>query len=538
MKTITSLLLAVLAAVPASRGCQTADLIAALNSNGGNPPPIILGRPLAQIDWATPDGRFRIHFDITGEKAVYHAEEDVAPADGIPDYVNRTADFLALAYDSLVLGLGFDPPPSDGEEGGDPLYDIYLTDVLGLTTPEYPSDQYPGRPAYTSYIQLGHDMRIWRYPDDPYPFLKASAAHEFFHAVEFAYRAFSEDITPWWFESCANWAEEKVFDDLNDVYYYLSNYLASPHESLYRTNGPFIYGAWLFPEYLDERFGDDIIKICWEKFASFDFSIDAVSVALTQIGADFNSEYGVHVIWDYFTGSNYQPGFYSEAAEFDTTVFVARTHYSLPVDWVSQPVRPENLGSSYIVFRHSDYAKGSLVIEYINPTENSQAVGIAVVIPGAPVEYQIYDVDSGIPSTFTIPEFARTEKVVMMPVWLYEGEPRDGATAYSYRAYLDSAITAVAGDDSGRPLQYSLKSAYPNPFNSSIVISFDSPFSESYAFRVYDLSGRLLYGREGVSRPGTNMITWHASDGIASGLLFYSIDFAGARLDGKMSFLK
>jgi hypothetical protein len=208
MKSLAFVATFLILAVGQIRACNTADLIESLGAAGQSEMGAQIGRPSSQNSWITPDNRFVIHYDMTGNWAVYHANEDINPADGIPDYVNRTADYLDAAYDSLVLSLGFDPPPFDGMQGGDYRYDIYLTDNPGLTTPEDPSYQYPGRPAYTSYIEVGYDMRYpSRYGDDPYPFLKVSIAHEYFHAIEFAFRVYSSDLTFWWFEACANWAE-------------------------------------------------------------------------------------------------------------------------------------------------------------------------------------------------------------------------------------------------------------------------------------------------------------------------------------------
>jgi hypothetical protein len=520
-----------------SLACNTIDLLIERSSNGQELT-IPLGRPDTQEDWITPDGRFHIHYDKVGEYAVYHPDEDGDPADGIPDYVNRTADYLALAYDSLVISIGFDPPPFDGFRGGYSLYDIYLTGNPGLTTPESPSNQYPGRPAYSSFIQLGHDLRYpSRYGEDPLPFLKASVAHEFFHAIEFAYRAYSSsEHTYWWFESCANWAEERVFDDLNDVYYSLAGYLSRPYLSLYDTPGSFIYGAWLWPEYLDERFGPEFLISCWEKFAGFDFAVTATSYALREIGADITDEYSLQVIWNYFTGPNWSDGFYNEGASFDTTVHECRRHSQYPFDWIEGPYALRNMSSSYIVFERAGGAKVTLTIDYFNPNPDLQVVCLAVVRPGASVQFGVYNIDCGVPQTFTVPDFGSVEKVVMMPIWIFEGSPKYDSTTYRYRAFLRDAEGIADGDS---PIDgYALNGVYPNPFNGAATISFSAPDAQPFTIRIFDIVGRAVMSRDGVSRQGLNTLTWQAPPDLASGVLFYVIDFGRSRLEGKMSLLK
>ena len=519
-----------------SFACLTADLIESLSKNGGTQDKALYGRPDTQYDWPTPDGRFRIHYDIDGDNAVYHPDEDVNPHDGIPDYVNRTAEYLGQAYYTLVLQIGFDPPPSDNYDGGDSRYDIYLTNIPGLTTPENPSDEYPGRPAFTSFIQLGHDLRNQHYPNDPLPYLKVSVAHEFCHAIQFAYRAYSSDNTPWWFEATANWAEEKVFDDVNDVYFYLPTYFSFPYRSLYRTN-QFIYGSWIFPEFLDERYDAQLIVDCWEKFAGFDFAPTAIGYALHEIGTELPYEYCLHVAWNYFTGPNYLEGFYQEGADFDTTVAIAKTYFDYPVEWVSEPVQLENMSSSYIVFRRQVPGKSNLVIQYFTNAGDRQYVVLAVLRNNILVDMSVNEIDNGVPSTFTIPDFSLGSKVVMAPVWPYEGEPNSGYTSYAYTAYLDSTQSS-AGDINYPIAGYSLKGAYPNPFNGAVSISFESPQSSSYILSVYDISGRRLDKISGNANSGTNNVNWIPPSNQASGVLFYQIDINSQRLGGKMSLLK
>jgi hypothetical protein len=522
-----------------SQACNTADLMEKLYASGGGAGQVLTGRPITQCAWATPDQKFIIHFDTTGSMAVFGSDIDVNPPDGIPDYVNRTADYLTLAYDSLITGIGFDPPPDDGMQGGDGRYDIYLTFNLGLTTPEEPSFQYPGRPAYTSFIQLGHDLRFSsRYGDDPYPFLKASVAHEFFHAIEFAYRAYSTDRTFWWFEACANWAEERVFDDVNDVYYSLPSYLPNLQHSLYMTNGQFIYGAWLFPEFIDERFGPEMILNCWNKFARYDFSIDAIMYALQGAGADINTEYCLHTIWNYFTGNNSLVGFYREGANFDTSVLVAATHTQYPVNWTMAPWPLENMSASYISFTRADDNISNLIIEYNNITSDKQAVCLAVVRQNAPVQYGIYQVSSEIHRTLMINRFSRGDVAILMPVWIFESNPKEEFSTYQYCAYLQDTMTAITENGAAPISEYSLDSVYPNPFNGAVTISFDAPASGPYTVRIYDITGRAIAERDGISRQGSNHLTWQAPADLASGVLFYIIDFGQKRLDGKMSLLK
>ncbi len=516
-------------------GCATADLIAnfAPPADGG----IILTRPTNQHEWLTPDGEFKIHYDTEGPYAVYRPEEDVNPPDGIPDYVNRCADFLIESRRVIVDVLEFDPPPSDGEQGGDSRYDIYISNVPALTTPESPSDEYPGRPAYTSYIQLGHDMRTPRYPDDPLPYLKISAAHEYFHAVQFAYRAYSSDITPWWFESSAVWMEEVVFDDVNDVYYQVPDYLPHLHKSLYQTSGFFIYGAWLYPDFLSESIGPWIIKRTWEKFASFDRALQALKLSFDEFGLDFNTEYCRHTVWDFFTGENYRPGFYEEGSVFNASVTVAATHTEYPVPWSEQPLSQQNVSAVYIQFIKPAISQGSLVLEYENPTDNLQYISIVALRLSGEIEYSIHRIVNHIVPMFVVRDFQTCEKVVAIPVWGYEGDDIEGTTVYNYRAYIDSTTTAIS-DAEETPRQFSLQGVYPNPFNGSVSIAFSSPGDYDYSIELYDFIGRLVLAGNGIGVRGLNRVNLDMPESLAGGIYLFSITLDHQVLNGKMIYLK
>lgn len=517
--------------------CETADLLYDMFYNP-DPPPVILTRPTNQHSWDPPGGIFEIHYDTEGPYAVFNVDEDIDPQDGIPDYVNRTADYLDLAYSIYIEELSFDPPPPDDEETPDGLYDIYLTDVPALTTPESPSNHYPGRDAYTSYIQLGYDLRTPRYPDDPLPFLKVCAAHEFFHAVQFAYRTHSSDTTPWLFESTAGWAEEVVFDDVNDVYYKLDYYLPNLHKSLYQSEGFFTYGTWLFSQFIADRYGNPIIRQIWEKYASFDFSLDALDLTLDFYGADLNDEYSLHVVWNYFTGDNYLPGFYEEGAYFDETVYEARTHSTYPVDWVSDPIPQENLSGAYIVFQNTALTRSNLVIEYLNPSSQKHAVAVIRIAPESTVQYNIYLVQSFIVNTFVVEEFNSCEKVVMMPIWLYEGTPAPGVTSYSYAASIDTVNVGIEREGTGVPLSFEIKDVYPNPFNGAVSISFNSPAETNCDFIIYGINGQKVFETRKAVVVGVNRLVWTPADGIASGVHFYRITQGDKSIGGKFVYLK
>lgn len=132
--------------------------------------------------------------------------------------------------------------------------------------------------------------------DPPDLFVKALAAHEFFHSVQWMYFPsvcpkfpapeapwnlpsswqLLEDVR-WWMEASAQWAQQRVYPDDKSYYHsVLSNFLERPWQhldtrpkSLTDPLSNFPYGTVLFPTYLTEKLDSSggIIRVSWEKYS-------------------------------------------------------------------------------------------------------------------------------------------------------------------------------------------------------------------------------------------------------------------------------
>ena len=138
----------------------------------------------------------------------------------------------------------------------------------------------PGlRQVASGYCVLDDDFARRQYGANPRVSLRVTAAHEFFHAVQFGYD-FRED--PWLLESTATWMEERVADGADDNRRYLPyGQLARPGSSLdmFDPSGFNQYGNWTFWEYVGDRFGDDVVRAVWRQAGAYDGAPDRYSVA-------------------------------------------------------------------------------------------------------------------------------------------------------------------------------------------------------------------------------------------------------------------
>jgi hypothetical protein len=84
--------------------------------------------------------------------------------------------------------------------------------------------------------------------------LEVTAAHEYYHATQFAYDIADDS---WFLEATAVTMEDELYDDINDNVQYLSRSpITMPGRSMdeFEPGGTFHYGVWTFFRFLIERF--------------------------------------------------------------------------------------------------------------------------------------------------------------------------------------------------------------------------------------------------------------------------------------------
>ncbi|MDQ4054880.1 MAG: DUF6055 domain-containing protein [Actinomycetota bacterium] len=188
---------------------------------------------------------------------------DAPPNDA---WAQKSLSVLNRVYRFEVGQLGYRRPVPDGRHGGNSKFDVYLKHLgpgfYGYCVPEYYK---PGsRRVASGYCVIDNDFSRQDYRGRPVANLQVTLAHEFFHAVQFAYD-FTDD--PWIYESTAVWMEERFADKVNDSRQYLRvGQVRLPHIPLDTFDEPGThYGNWVWWEYLSKRFGNGIVRQVWSR---------------------------------------------------------------------------------------------------------------------------------------------------------------------------------------------------------------------------------------------------------------------------------
>lgn len=423
--------------------CATDDLVEAFSLILEKPEEysgfskMFMARPTTQWYIESTLGYFRLHFDTEGANAIPLADAD---SNGLPDFIERAADFADSCWLYEVVTLGHLPPVSDQDLGGSNQYDIYFQQVpyYGFTSPELAGPQ-PWN-DFSSHIVV-HSTFSPGFPpnDDPEGLvlgaLKVTIAHEFYHAIQFSY-----DVSEvsFFMEMSSTWMEEMMYPQVNDNYNYLPDFFNVTQVGL-QAGGGHRYAAFIWPKFLQERFGAIIMRTMWE-LCRTTTAITAWGTAINSFGSNIETEFTRFVNWNFHTGNRDIGQHYDSGAEYPQ-VNVMQYHYTLPDSGNFSSLPPEPFGANYIVVENLQGYDGMLVFDF---TGLSATVwGMAYTIDFGAGEYKDSIIAPLVNGTvkISIPDFENVLRVTFQPaVATHFGTNYN----YSYHIYF-----RVAGDVDG-----------------------------------------------------------------------------------------
>ena len=248
----------------------------------------------------SPSGRFTIYYSKSGKDSA------------TDEYVDSVRHFADEAYQLEIVELGYPKPPSS--YSSDSTWHIYLSDlgtsgIYGFTqrSEDTAFSQSPsGLPRYRAYNTIDNDFSESAYPTHGIDAARITVFHEFHHIIQFGSYGWGQDDVNFR-EMTSVWMEMRSTPLVKDYLQYISHFFELLSSEQFNRIDDGGYSECIWMQYLEKKFGEDIIKKVWQfysdKDSDFPSSFDSV---LTGFGTNFCNEYKRFGSAIYFTGRRFQ----------------------------------------------------------------------------------------------------------------------------------------------------------------------------------------------------------------------------------------
>ncbi len=477
--------------------------------------PALFKSKVASQSYISASGKFKIFYETTGRDAIPLADGN---GNTIPDYVEWVGTAMDSSYNYEVLTLGFPDPIPVGQ-----AYEVYLRDIgpYGTTTSNATA---PGG----TYIVIENDFA--GFPDNTDPdgnqrgAIRATAAHEFKHAIQFVQGGWKGDSDNW-LEMDATLMEEVVYDEVNDYYNYLLGFGDTIFEEPYKTIIPGSYEDVTWALYFHEHFGPDFWTKTWERLEILPTTtrfIDAVSEELESRGEFFETTVAESYLWHYASGSILSPVNYGfDERRFYPGVYVKNEFSTLP-DTLSELSTLSKFSADFVEVKLETPRSGQIGIDLFYEEPYIQ-LGLIAYFPNGTVETRFASANETGVTNLTAPW--KWSEISHLAMVFMNSDP---FTSNSYQFKVVATL----------PEENFLSQNYPNPFNPTTTINFGLTEQQEVKLEVFDYTGRLVSTLlQGVQSAGSYEVPFDAS-GLASGMYLYKLKTKNGVFYNKMLLIK
>ena len=197
----------------------------------------ILGtRPPLPYYSESADGRFRVHYTLSGSDAVDSADLN---GNAVPDYVDECLTALNRSWKLEIDTLRYQAPPNDDTTGGSSAIDVYLRNLgrdgyYGVTNLDKLLSLTPAE-RYTTWMEIDNDFSptdtTWSGKQSYSTFgveaLRVTCAHELHHVIQNGSYAFNLQHRMI-YELTSTWMEMRAYPEVRDWAIWTSYLLTRP----------------------------------------------------------------------------------------------------------------------------------------------------------------------------------------------------------------------------------------------------------------------------------------------------------------------
>ena len=406
------------------------------------------GNGFGNLKQTRETAHFVLHYTTQGDWAVPTVDAD---RNGHPDFIDASAKSWEEVYAREVGQLGYPAPKltttADGTMSN--KFHVYFKDMpyYGYCVPENvefaPVNGFPSGTA-SAWIVVENDFYGFPRNDEDVTgletvrtgALKVTQAHEFMHALQFNINVYQSG---WLMESHATWAEDAVYDDINDWHWYINSFFNTARLPIFNR---YVYGAAYFQNWLSERYGVNAPRQIWEAAKSMSAADEIKQVAFGGTWnpmETFASDQVRMQISDFLPGE-------SSSVQPNPARLLRTTHSTYPVS-VAIPAAtkhaangaPYGLGSNYVEFTPGT-ASGALTLSF-DGTDGYAWRASAIVYAGGASTVLPISLSGGSAGSVVVDDFGSGVTRVLLAVTIAD---REGVQVpYSYGASVGAAALAA-----------------------------------------------------------------------------------------------
>ncbi len=466
---------------------------------------------------------FQLAYDTFGPDAV--PAIDVDPANGVPDFVEAVGGWAEVSWAHHVDAMGFARPVPAGAR-------------IAVAFREMAAYGYTERVDGTPRLVLHRSFEGFPANHDPEGSSRGAAkvtiAHELRHACQLATSGWTEGA---WLEADATFAEDRVFDVVNDYIHYLQSASPISDPVEWAWNGPG-YEDCLWQHLLAEIHGEAIATDFFRHRASHSGApvISCFDEILRARGSSLASMAARLGVWSHFCGANAigRPEGFEEAHLYPTPVVNAHVSGIPAID------QGQILGlGTRAILATAPGVVGRPQLFVAGDASRSFAVhAIALETNGARRVFPVA-ITAGRSEIAELPILWSELVFLAIRITVVDGNALPAHATLS----LDDDL-AVGVNDAGNAARLELLPNRPNPFAGVTTIAFSLPQPASARLLVFDATGRLVRTLldRGTLPAGRHESTWEGNDDrgvrVAPGVYAVSLESAQGRVSQKVHLLR
>jgi hypothetical protein len=406
------------------------------------------GNGFGNLKGTVETAHFILHYTTQGDWAVPTQDSD---RNGVPDFIDASAKSWEEVYAREVGQLGYPAPKLTATPDGAAAnkFHVYFKDMVyyGYTVPENvefaPVDGFPSGTA-SAWIVVENDFVGFPPNDEDLTgretvrtgAMKVTQAHEFMHALQFNLNVYQSG---WLMESHATWAEDAVYDGINDWHWYINRFFVNPSVPIFNR---YVYGSAYFQNWLSETYGTDAPRRVWEAAKSMSA---ANAVRTVAFGGSWEAMKTFAIAQPTLGISDFTVDQPSSIVP-NTAYLLRASHASYPVDATipeatkqSANGAPYGLGANYVQFLPGS-AAGDLSISFDGADGFAWRVS-AIVTTRSGTSVVPMTLDAGSAGSLVVPGFGKQATRVVLSATIAD---QSGAQVpFSYGASVGVAAVAT-----------------------------------------------------------------------------------------------